>query len=184
MFYVQFIAKIYIFVGRRKKIKNIYSYVREIHKSDLDPSILKLYATYGQAAGNFIPLFNAMTGIIMMTYPLLLYPFTNELLLPYGFVIPGTSLKTFTGYSINWIFRLIETYILIKVLNFCDMTYVVLVFNLYPFFAVKEKLLKEIDELIVHKHVELQLGRNQILIEREIYKKLKDFIKAHTSAIK
>lgn len=145
---------------------------------------MKLFATYGQVAGKLVPVFYFITGIVMLGYPFAIYLFTEKLSLPYGFILPWIDHKTTVGYCLNYFFHMIQTYYVVVGFSFTDMTYVILVINLYALHVIMNTKLTEIEKLIIDKNEALQLGKNPHANELKIQEKFGDFLKVHTKTIK
>lgn len=104
---------------------------------NFDPAVLKLYSTYGQVVGKFVPWFYLFVGIVLLTYPFPVYLFTHELSLSFGFIMPWVDPDTTIGYCLNFTYHTFLVYLTIVGFSFTDMTYIVFIFNLYAILEFK-----------------------------------------------
>jgi hypothetical protein len=178
-FLFQGIAKINTFIGDRKELQELIETFSQLHKMIIDKKlkeILKLYMTYGEVSGIFCMILYGLVGVIMVSYPLGVWVLTGEVILPYGFELPGFPPETIIGYIVNYFYHLIQTYYTAVGFGFTDAIYIIFVFNIYATVKICHQILDEIDEEIG----KLKAGQNSKILDRKILQ----FINLHQKLIK
>jgi hypothetical protein len=177
-FLFQGIAKINTFIGDRKELQELIETFSQLHKmmSDKKLETLKLYMTCGEVAGIFYMILFGLVGVVMVSYPLGVWLLTGEVILPYGFELPGFPSETIIGYIVNYFYHLIQTYYTAVGFGFTDAIYVMFVFNIFAIMKICHQILDEIDEEIG----KLKAGENSKILNQKILQ----FINLHQKLIK
>jgi hypothetical protein len=177
-FLFQGIAKINTFIGDRKKFQELSEAYSELHKMISDKKFketLKLYMTFGEVSGIIWMILYLFIGVMMVSYPLGIWLWNGEVVLPYGFELPGFPTDTIRGYIVNYFYHLIQTYFIAVGFGFTDAIYIILVFNIFATMKICHQILDEIDEEIK----KLEAGKSS----KKLDCKISQFINLHQKLI-
>lgn len=112
MFDKQGMIRIYIFYGKRLQFKQfveqIFEVTKEYQNIPFTRDVVRLYShqTYLQSLV-FMILFIS-TGVISIVYCFPFIIFNGELMLPFGFVLPGLDYTAHPYYELNYLYQFIQ----------------------------------------------------------------------------
>jgi len=108
--------KIYLLIAKQKKllsineiIINFYQYTEERYPKFIVQLNKKL--KYCIVIINIMIKIFFSSAFIFGIYPFLLFFYTWRLQLPFGFILPGLNYNKFPGFQINYLFHLLQIYL-------------------------------------------------------------------------
>lgn len=105
-------VRIVVFSSKEKTIKylynQVYKFVLKMEKQMATNVIVRKFVRYIdiQSKGIFVLFY--LSGLLTIFYPLIVYIFVKEAILPFGFVIPGLSDSSQPGYAINYCHHVLQ----------------------------------------------------------------------------
>lgn len=111
-FGIQGTVRIIIFVSKQKLIISLYEQVHEfmekMERHMATNAIVRKFAKYMDVQTKGIIIIFYMGGAFAVSYPFFVFLFTKDVILPFGFVIPGISDIEMPGYAINYFHHVLQ----------------------------------------------------------------------------
>jgi len=113
--------------------------------------IFERYSRYCIFAAKFANFLYISCGVLMFLNPILVWMFTGEIVLPYGFKLPWIDEFSFIGYVINLCHHLLQTYTVVFGFICADGFYVVFALHVYCIYDVIMAKLDHLNLLLQDK---------------------------------
>ena len=146
----QSIAKLQTFIYKRNNSLKLISYVENYikdfaarGKSSKFDYWLMMY-THLSYAGTAL---FSLCGLLIFSYPMIYYLFFGEIILHFGFIIPGTDWKTVPGYILNFLFHTFQIYAVCVAFTAAMVVSIFFMLNALAQYGTLQDLLDDLDEL-------------------------------------
>ena len=147
----QSIAKLYTFVFSRDNTLQIISYIEnfivsfEVCSKNSRFEFWIMMYTHLSYAGVILFL---LCALLIFSYPMIYYLVFHEVILHFGFIIPGTDWKTIPGYILNFLFHTFQIYCVWVAFTALIFIVILFILNVIAQYESLVNLLDDLDELV------------------------------------
>lgn len=143
---------LYTFILDRKQIQKLVELTRSFHSSAKSEKAIKNFERWIMISCHLGCLFILSfygSGVTVFFYPIVVYLFTGQKILHFGFVIPGMNWESLIGYSINFAHHALQIYFVINNLLFSNLYILFFILNGFAQYDALEMMLDTLSELAV-----------------------------------
>lgn len=105
-------ARIIVFTSKQKIIsdlyKQVYEFMQKMERQMETNVVVRKFARYIDVQSKGITILFYLSASLTILYPVLVYMFTKEAILPFGFVLPGLSEVHQPGYALNYCHHVLQ----------------------------------------------------------------------------
>uniref|UniRef100_A0A336M6P2 Odorant receptor n=1 Tax=Culicoides sonorensis TaxID=179676 RepID=A0A336M6P2_CULSO len=163
-------ARIVIFVSKQKTIRYLYAKIHSFMQKMLMQRetnyTVNKFAKYINIQTKALTILFYLAGLMTIIYPLLVYAFTKEVILPFGFVIPGLSDTEQPGYALNYLHHILQVILTVGGLTASQGFNILYLLGVCLMIEVLLIKLKELSKIIfLHEHSEEFIDYKEYLSE-------------------
>lgn len=107
----------------------VANYTKKAQRSSETATLAAKYANYTYILARFMFVSFYGAGALALLYPMYSIFVLNELLLPFGFVIPGVNYTTHPGFEINYVHHIVQVVFVCTGLGAAFMFFIIIVLN-------------------------------------------------------
>lgn len=105
-------ARIIVFASKDKILRDlyhqVYDFMFKMERQRATNFIVRKFAGYIDVQSKGITILYYSCGILTVVYPVFVYILTKEVILPFGFVIPGVSDVDQPGFALNYCHHILQ----------------------------------------------------------------------------
>lgn len=164
---LQGVIKLYTFVFHRDKILSLLNRLEKIitkFNTERTNNIFEKWLMITSHVGFLATTLFLVGSFFVLIYPIIVYLFTGEKILHFGFELPWVDWKTLPGYTLNFVYSgsLVYLFIMAQISSwFLNVSFIVIIFGQFELLKV---FLEDLDELLLRN----EKGKNDIEIKKLI----------------
>jgi hypothetical protein len=146
----QMTVKMYTLIWHREKTVELKEITESFHEISNDRKTRESFEKWILICchvGVFFTITFYGCALLIFCYPFIVWLFTGEWILHFGFIIPGIDWQTLHGYLLNFAFQTLQIFIVINALFTSTLLTVIFIINVIAQYDALEIMLDELDEL-------------------------------------